>query len=76
MGGMKIDRKQRYAATRSIQNQGTLLVHVEHELWRVVNVEKNGLTPKEKDYMEKRLSLLKKVREDISKLGSHLQSNL
>jgi len=74
--GQKLSKRKRYAACRGIQNQATLLAHVEHELWRAGNVEKGGLMEGEREYLEKRAEMLKKVREDLGKLGSRLQGTL
>lgn len=53
-----------------------MLVHVEHEMYRVIRIEQAGLTDKEKQYMDKTLSDLKAVRERLTKFTAHIHKSL
>lgn len=58
---MKVVKPQRFVASEKLQSVGQDLVHIEHELYRVTHLHKDGLTPKELAYIER-------IREDLNAL--------
>jgi hypothetical protein len=55
---MNLDRTERRVVAEKLGDQGTLLAHVIHEVYRCNHVHKEGLTPKEVEHVEKTYDLL------------------
>lgn len=62
---MKIDRFQRRVIAERLVDLGTDLAHIQHELWRVNSVWKDGLTPREREYLKRSEEELIKIRDTL-----------
>ena len=71
-----ISRKKRYAARTILHVQGVLFQVGLHELWRLVNVEKEGLTSGELKFAQQRVDMIKRCTDDLNKLGIRIQGTL
>lgn len=74
--GKLIDRAKRYTVRQLLHSNNIHLAIVYHELYRISVVEGNGLTDKEQRYLDQRLSILKRIMDDLSGLASHIQKGL
>lgn len=71
-----MNKAKRYVV-RQLLHAVAVHMHVDyHELYRVVNVEKNGLTNAERDFLLKTLNDYYAVCQRLSKFGQHLQKGL
>jgi hypothetical protein len=71
-----VNKAKRYIVRQLLHAQGVMLVHVEHEMYRVIRIEQEGLTEKEKQYMDKTLQDLKAVSERLTKFTAHIHKSL
>ncbi len=71
-----MNQAKRYAARQIIHHINTTHYGTYHELYRVANVEKEGLTEKEQAFLKKTLDQLMAVNERLSKFGTHIQGTL
>lgn len=69
-----MNRAKRYAARQIIHAMNVMLYTIEHELWRVINVEADGLNPSEWRQAERIHADLKSVSNRLSELGNRIQS--
>jgi hypothetical protein len=68
-----VSKAKRYVCRQILHAINVMLEVLYHELWRVVNVEADGLTQKEHARAQRLLSELRKVSDGLSLLGQDLQ---
>lgn len=71
-----MDRAKRYVVRQILHSLNTRMMTDTHELWRVWNVEKSGLTEKERAFLKKTWEDQQAVNERLTKFGIHLQRGL
>lgn len=62
---MKLNRPQRFVSAEKLMTAATDLVRVEHELYRITHIHREGLTPKELEYLEN-------TRQDIDRTKARI----
>lgn len=68
----KPSRARRYVAKQLLHILAVGLVHIHHELWRVLNVEAEGLTPSEWKTGQRIMADLTEVRDRLSEFQNSL----
>lgn len=58
MNGSEEFRTERRIVAEKLHDQGTLLAHIMHEMWRIHHVHKDGLTPGEVKHLDKTHEML------------------
>jgi 5-bromo-4-chloroindolyl phosphate hydrolysis protein len=71
-----MNKTKRYAAYATLKANGTHMAVGLHELWRVTNTEKDGLTEKEYAYLSKQYTELEQTLLKISKATRHVKKGL
>jgi hypothetical protein len=68
-----MNKAKRYVCRQILHTINVMLEVLYHELWRVVNVEADGMTQKEHARAQRLLSDLRNVSDGLSLLGQDLQ---
>jgi hypothetical protein len=71
-----MNRMKRYAIRQILHSLNVRMMTDTHELWRLWNVEKSGLTEKERAFLKKTWEDQEAVNQRLSKFGQHLQKGL
>jgi 5-bromo-4-chloroindolyl phosphate hydrolysis protein len=71
-----VNKAKRYAAYATLHANNVHMAVGLHELWRVTNTEKDGLTDKEYAYLSKQYDELEQTLLKISKATRHVKQGL
>jgi hypothetical protein len=76
MAHPRISRSRRYTIAEVLHTNNVHLAVIQHELWRIVNVHEDSLTPKEQEYLQKRLATLEGLAVDLGRFNTHMRKGL
>ena len=71
-----MNQAKRYVVRQILHSLNVRMITDAHELYRLWNVEKSGLTDKEIAFLKKTWEDQEAVIQRLSKFGSHLQKGL
>lgn len=77
--GLRVSRTKRYITLRLLENTNLLLVHAQHQLWRLAHQAewaKQSMTESEQKYLLKRVDTLEELTQDLTKLHVHIKRDL
>lgn len=73
--GDRVNRVKRYVAAENVSEASRSLIHTQGSLWRATRTFKEGLTPKEKELLERKMEELNKTQELMSKIAYRLRQS-